>query len=279
MLRIDDIDPLRERPGASDAIARALERYGFAWDGAIRRQSTRLERYRAALEELASRDLLYRCGCTRRQLRGRARYPGTCRPGAADTSRPSPETAGGHGASPGEPSPTMLAARPLEPPGAALRVRLAGPVRVDDAVQGLVEGELEDITGDIVLRRRDGLVAYPLACAVDDADVERVVRGADLLDASVAQHALLERLGLHAPARAHVPLAVDGEGHKLGKSTGAAPIDALAPLPTLLGVWRFLGQPPLPADTLEGFWREAPRHWSLAAVPRLSVARAPRPAP
>ena len=120
---------------------------------------------------------------------------------------------------------------------------------------------------DVVVRRRDGLVAYPLACAVDDADVSEVVRGADLLEASAAQHAILELLGGPLPARAHVPVALDADGRKLGKSTGGAPVDERAPLPTLLLVWRFLGQPPLEVDSLDAFWREAPRRWSLAAVP------------
>ena len=147
-----------------------------------------------------------------------------------------------------------------------MRVRLADEVHLADAVQRtrlVARGEGDDV----VVRRRDGLVAYPLASAVDDADVDAVVRGADLLSASTAQHAILELLGAGAPAWAHVPVALDAEGRKLGKSTGAPPLDEFEPLPALLGVWRFLGQPPLSVDSPDAFWREAPRRWSLAAVP------------
>ena len=248
MLRIDDIDPPRERPGASASILRTLERFGFAWDGPVRYQSTRLDRYREALVRLAADGRLYPCRCTRRELGGQRRYPGTCRPEhALVTDEP------------------HIAAHPLARPAAALRVRLDGGVPPEDAVQGA--GATAGDCGDVVVRRRDALVAYPLACAVDDADVSEVVRGADLLEASAAQHAILELLGSPPPARAHVPVALDADGRKLGKSSGAPPLDERAPLPTLLAVWRFLGQAPLHSDSLEAFWREAPRRWSLAAVP------------
>ena len=39
LVRIEDVDVPRAREGAADAILRALERYGFTWDGAVVRQS------------------------------------------------------------------------------------------------------------------------------------------------------------------------------------------------------------------------------------------------
>ena len=252
MLRIDDIDPPRIVPGASAAIVATLERFGFRPDGPVRYQSERLDRYALALARLAADGLLFRCRCTRRALRDRPRYPGTCRARALERD-----------ATP------ALAARPLTRPADALRVRLDGAVRFEDAVQGSVEPAGGDAPGDVVVRRRDGLVAYPLACAVDDADVAQVVRGADLLETSAAQLALLERLGARVPGWAHVPVALDERGEKLGKSSDAPPIDACEPLPTLLGLWRFLGQASLEVGTLDAFWREAPARWSLAAVPRV----------
>ena len=255
MLRIDDIDPPRERPGASAAILGTLARHGFRPDGPVRYQSARLDRYRDALTRLAANGELFRCRCTRRALRGHARYPGTCR----DRRVP-----------PGD-VPELLA-RPLDAPGDALRLRVDAPVRVAD----LVQGTLDVPPDDPVLRRRDGLVAYPLASAVDDADVARVVRGADLLDASAAQIAVLERLGTPSPPEwAHVPIALDAAGAKLGKSTGAPAVDALDPLATLLAVWDFLGQAPLAVTDLDAFWREAPTRWSLERVPRVRERTAP----
>ena len=273
MLRIDDIDPPREVAGASASIIRTLERFGFSWDGPVRYQSERLARYEEALRRLAADGRLYRCRCTRRQLRGLPRYPGTCRPPRGGTAHDVAPGDAAHRSDPGEAAADVgapvLSSRPLATPSTtALRVRLDGRAELEDGVQGTLAGRHADTCGDVILRRRDGLVAYPLACAVDDADVREVVRGADLLEASIAQQALLELLGSGSPAWAHVPVALDASGLKLGKSTGAPPLDECAPLPTLLDVWRFLGQAPLPVDSLDAFWREAPRRWSLAAVPR-----------
>jgi len=85
LVRIDDIDPPREMPGAVDAILHTLECFGFEWD-AVHYQSARRERYEAALHELAQAHLLYGCSCSRRRIAATARrgpagyiYPGTCR--------------------------------------------------------------------------------------------------------------------------------------------------------------------------------------------------------
>ena len=258
LLRIDDIDPPREWPGARSAIPRTLERFGLFWNGPIRYQSARLERYAEALSHLATTEHLYRCRCSRRTLAGLSRYPGTCR---AERVRAGEPVA---------PSP-----RPKPVPGEALRLELDGRVRIVDAVQGRLDVDLAEGPGDVVLRRRDGLIGYPLASAVDDADVARVVRGADLLDTSAVQLAILERLGAASPGWAHVPIAVDAQGRKLGKSTGAPPVDTLEPLPTLCAVWTFLGQRPLGASSLERFWDAAPTAWSLSSVPRARARTAP----
>ncbi|MBP8294907.1 MAG: tRNA glutamyl-Q(34) synthetase GluQRS, partial [Burkholderiales bacterium] len=88
LLRIEDLDPPREQPGAAAAFPRVLERYGFAWDGPILRQSTRDDAYRAALEQLRREDHVFPCACTRAELEvapmgaaGERVYPGTCRSG------------------------------------------------------------------------------------------------------------------------------------------------------------------------------------------------------
>src|ERR671923_556376 len=95
LVRIEDLDRPRCVPGAADAILRALERLGLYWDGEVLYQSRRLERYRAALAELASHT--YWCGCTRREIAdsslglaadGAHIYPGTCRNGIAAGKSP-----------------------------------------------------------------------------------------------------------------------------------------------------------------------------------------------
>jgi len=107
---------------------------------------------------------------------------------------------------------------------------------------------------------------------VDDADqgITDVVRGADLLDSTPRQILLQQRLGLPTPGYAHLPLALDAEGRKLGKSLQALPVDDAAPWPALRAAWRFLGQP---ADTLDA--AGAPATSLLRAAERFDPALIP----
>ena len=218
LVRIEDLDRARCMPGAADAILRTLERLGLHWDGEVLYQSRRLERYRAALAELASHT--YWCGCTRREIAdsslglaadGAHIYPGTCRAGTARKR--------------------------------ALRVRTTmEPIAFVDRVQGQCDQVLERDIGDFVLYRADGLFAYQLAVVVDDAaqGITDVVRGADLLDSTPRQIYLQRLLGLPTPRYLHVPVALDAAGEKLSKQSAAAPIEADAH--ALRQALRFLGQ-------------------------------------
>jgi glutamyl-Q tRNA(Asp) synthetase len=235
LLRIEDLDLPREQPGAADQILRALERFGFEWDGPVLWQSARLERYRAVLEDLLRRGFAYPCGCSRKELEdsalaidGSRIYPGTCR----------------HGLAPGK-----------SPRAVRLRTH-ATPIGFDDLIQGPAQQRVEREVGDFVLKRADGVYAYQLAVVVDDLDhgVTDVVRGADLLDSTARQIHLQRILGAPTPRYAHVPVAVDTAGQKLSKQTGATPIDIADPERELARARRFLGQ------------RE--EGWDLSRVPR-----------
>lgn len=236
LLRMEDLDTPREQPGAADEILRALDRLGFEWDGPVTRQSARLERYRAVLEDLSRRGFAYPCGCSRKELEdsalaidGARIYPGTCRRGLAP---------GKH--------------------ARAVRLRThAAPIAFADLVQGEIEQRVEREVGDFILQRADGLYAYQLAVVVDDLDqgVTDVVRGADLLDSTARQIHLQRILGAPQPRYAHVPVAVNTAGEKLSKQTGAAPLDLAHPERELARARRFLGQ--------------AEDGWDLARVPRV----------
>ncbi len=242
LVRMEDIDPPREPPGADTEILRALEHYGFAWDGPVLYQSREAARHRALVESLIARGEAYRCGCSRRALAGARRgplgpiYPGTCRNGTRARRT-------------------------------AIRVRTNdAPIAFDDRLQGRQTQRLESESGDFVILRRDGLIAYQLAVVADDAaqGVTEVVRGVDLLDSTPRQLHLQRLLGLPTPAYAHFPLAVNARGEKLGKSTGAPAVSLGDPRPVLLDVLGALGQP-APADlgaaSLASIWAFAIEHW------------------
>jgi len=260
LLRMEDLDPPREQPGAADAILRALDACGMAWDGGILYQSRRSPAYRAALARLQAQGLAYACGCSRREIAdsglgpdGALIYPGTCRNGLAPGKTPR-----------------------------ATRIRVGEAViEFEDAVQGKIRQDLAAEVGDFVLQRADGLFAYQLAVVVDDAEqgITEVVRGADLLASTPRQICLQRLLGLPSPRYLHLPAAVNAAGEKLSKQTRAAPLNESDPVPALAQVMDFLGQAP-PAElrrtTLAGFWAWALAHWDAKRIPRRRSLRAPQ---
>ena len=259
LLRMEDLDPPREHPGAADAILRTIEACGMAWDGEIMCQSRRSEAYRAALARLEAQGLVYACGCSRREIAdsglgpdGTLIYPGTCRAGLA-------------------PGKTPRATRVLVG---------AGMIEFEDAVQGPLRQDLAAEVGDFVLLRADGLYAYQLAVVVDDGEqgITDVVRGADLLDSTPRQIYLQRLLGLPTPRYLHLPAAVNAAGEKLSKQTLAPPVDARDPVPVLARVMVFLGQAPpaqLGRASLAEFWHWALAHWDARRIPRRRSLPAP----
>lgn len=245
LLRMEDLDPPREMPGAQAAILQALEAYGFEWDGALVRQSERLAIYNNVIDQLRQDGHAYACNCSRKQLQPFAGlYPGFCREAGRDTT------------------------------DAAIRLRVAErDYAFADRVQGLFRQHLGLEVGDFVIRRRDGLIAYQLAVVLDDAwqGVTDIVRGADLLDSTPRQLFLQELLGLPQPRYLHVPLIIQPDGHKLGKRYRSPPLQPSEATPLLLRALRALGQPTAPElnDALPGevlVWASA--RWNAELIPR-----------
>ena len=272
LLRIEDVDSGRARADAADAILATLERFGFAWDGPVWRQSLRGDAYAQALDRLLALGLVYPCRCSRRELAkarlsaiGERVYPGTCRDRAAF---------------PGGPSASSRSAWRLRVPST--------PVDFVDRHLGRQSQDLAADVGDFVLRRSDGLYAYQLAVVVDDAaqGITDVVRGADLLASTARQIFLQRALGCPTPRYLHVPVAVDARGHKLSKQTRAPALPG-EPLPTLLAAWNFLGQagPDEAPGSVAEFWAFALAHWEprrlppAPALPAPPAFGAPRPEP
>ncbi|MBD9466901.1 tRNA glutamyl-Q(34) synthetase GluQRS [Pseudomonas sp. Pdm06] len=245
LLRMEDLDPPREEPGAQAAILKALESYGFEWDGEMVRQSERHDAYDQVIDRLFSQGLAYACTCSRKQLEAyQGIYPGLCRNA-------------GHGTE-----------------DAAIRLRVPElEYHFTDRVQGEFRQHLGREVGDFVIRRRDGLHAYQLAVVLDDAwqGVSDIVRGADLLDSTPRQLYLQELLGLPQPRYLHVPLITQPDGHKLGKSYRSPPLAADQATPLLLRALRALGQQP-GLELVDASPREllawGIRHWDAGKIPR-----------
>jgi glutamyl-Q tRNA(Asp) synthetase len=245
LMRMEDLDPPREEPGAQAAILKALESYGFEWDGEVVLQSDRHDAYAEVLNRLFNHGLAYACTCSRKTLAPyHGIYPGLCRNAGHDTK------------------------------DAAIRLRVPElEYHFIDRVQGEYRQHLGREVGDFVIRRRDGLYAYQLAVVLDDAwqGITDIVRGADLLDSTPRQLYLQELLGLPQPRYLHIPLITQPDGHKLGKSYRSPPLTDDQATPLLLRALRALGHNPgaelayaTPREVLN--WGIA--HWDAMLIPR-----------
>lgn len=243
LLRIEDIDPPREVPGAAQHIVDTIRTLGMHWSRDIVYQSTRDLAFATAFARLSARGLVYPCACTRSEIAAHATrktadgeyvYPGNCAHGLAPDRAPR-----------------------------AWRLRMPDDtITFVDRWAGRLSENPARETGDIVIRRADGLWAYQLAVVVDDIDagVTDIVRGDDLLHSTARQIVLRHALRARAGRYLHLPVLRNANGEKLSKQTHAAPIDASQPLAALESAAHHLGMP-VQADTLAAFWRAAPRAW------------------
>jgi len=152
---------------------------------------------------------------------------------------------------------------------------MTGAISFEDAVQGSQNVDLRTAIGDSIIWRRDNIVSYTLACALDDAEnTTEVVRGADLLSSTSAQLAIMNYLNLPTPKYAHIPVAVDKNGDKLSKHSKAKAISKQPIIPVLHQAWQFLGQQAIQTDCVVEFWDKAIQSWQISLVPsveRLSL--------
>lgn len=192
ILRIEDLDTPRTVPQSKERIVEDLAWLGISWDAEPLMQSRNLPRYAAALEKLRAAGRVYPCSCSRKEIAEIATAP--------------------HGEEAVYPG-TCRAG--LSHPGRPLAWRF----------------HMDDGSGDFVVSRADGVFAYQLACAVDDAEsgITEVVRGEDLRSSAARQRAIIEALGFRAPAYLHAPLMLGPDGQRLSKrhaSTGIAELRA-----------------------------------------------------
>ena len=220
LLRIEDLDPPREQPGAADDILTTLEHFHLHWDGSVLYQSQRHQRYKEILQQLAAQQQIYACDCTRKRIKeAGGLYPGWCR------SR-------------------HLA---LDSANTSIRLKIDEPMTsFKDRIQGEVSISAPIAAEDFIIQRKDGLFAYQLAVVVDDIDcqINHVVRGADLLDSTPRQLQLYHLLDANQPDYFHVPLASNVDGSKFSKQNFATAIDPEQASSQLTNALIFLNHPP-----------------------------------
>lgn len=250
LVRVEDVDETRTRPGAEQEILATLQAFGMHWDQPPVRQSERKPLYEAAIAQLRRGGLAYRCNCSRRLIATLATmgaegpiYPGTCRRNPPPRDMP-----------------------------AAWRIRVEDrTIGFTDRVVGETRQNLAREIGDFIVRRIDGYYAYQLAVVVDDQaqGITDIVRGADLLWSTPRQLWLQQQLGYRTPRYAHIPLAYGADGHKLSKRDTAHPIDAANPVTGLRAAWQHLGQlePPAELPSAKAFWEWALPRWRIERVP------------
>jgi glutamyl-tRNA synthetase len=215
VLRIEDIDSPRVKPGTADQACADLRWLGLDWDEGPVVQSQRLPLYEAALHQLQAQERVYPCTCSRLDIERAASAP------HADHEGPVyPGTCAGRRAADGA---------TLRPPVAwRFRVGSQGTAFVD-GFRGPTRVDLREVGGDFVVWKSAGTPAYQLAVVVDDAaqGVTEVIRGDDLVPSTPRQLLLYEALGLTPPRFVHVPLVVGPDGRRLAKRHGDTRLAAL----------------------------------------------------
>ncbi len=249
LLRIDDLDPLREQSGATAHIMQTLRHHGLHWDGDVLQQSTRNAAYEAALKQLRAGRHLFPCTCSRQMLR----ESGPTHPHACQKQSAPP------------------ASQPF-----TWRLRMSEEeITFLDYIRGRQRWQPHQGAKDFMVWRRDGSAAYHLATVVDDAfqGVSCVVRGSDLLEAVPVHIWLQQCLNLPALEYAHVPLVTTPEGSKFSKRDRRPPLREEYPAANIRSALHILGQgsPPEKLGKVEEVLAWAVARWHLQAVPQAAI--------
>lgn len=221
VLRNEDLDTTRSKPGFVQAMLEDLDWFGFRWgEGpdcggpfAPYNQSERQSFYRTAFEKLRSGGFVYPCTCSRKDVLRALQaphqgedepiYPGTCRGRLADVLE------------------SACNWRFRVPDGETITFR--------DEYYGTQSYVAGKDFGDFVIWRHDDISSYQLAVVVDDhaMEITEVVRGADLLLSTARQLLIYRALGYDPPSFYHCPLLADETGARLAKRSDSLSLRTL----------------------------------------------------
>ena len=252
LVRIEDIDPLREIRGATTDILNTLEAFQFEWRSKPLYQSTRFDSYHSQLNKLINKDLIYACSCTRKQIGADSepsklgqRYKGTCQNKALDVFNQNYN----------------------------IRIRVGDTnIHFVDNHFGEQNINLLKTVGDFIVYRKNNLPSYAFAVSVDDAyqNITEVVRGKDLLPFTPLQIYICRQLDFQIPGFLHIPIITNKQGFKLSKQTGASALSIQQSSLLLAQALTDLGQDTpmnLRKEKIENIWQWAFENWQKDKIP------------
>jgi len=211
LLRIEDTDRARLKPGSQEQIEEGLQWLGMTWDETPLIQSERKAIYQQAANELLKSGAAYRCFCTPQRLEQMR---------AEQRARHEPERYDRRCRSiPREESERRAA-------GERFVVRQAIPIDGTTTLQDLVMGTVtfrNETLDDHVLLKSDGFPTYHLAFAVDDhaMRISHIIRGDGWLPSAPKHLLLFQAFNWLPPAFAHLPLVLGPDKKPLAKRHGA----------------------------------------------------------
>lgn len=224
ILRIEDTDMERSSRESEETILRDLHWLGIEWSEGPDvggnfgpyRQSERFDIYRRYSEQLLAEGKAYHCYCTQEELEemrakaaatGSYEYSGRCR-NLSDAEKKRFIEEGRR-------------------PTIRFRVPDGETVAVDDAIKGRVVFSSENIGGDFIIVRSDGVPVYNYIVVIDDAlmNITHVVRGEDHLSNTPKQILIARALSLPVPQYAHLALVMGNDRKKLSKRHGITSVD------------------------------------------------------
>lgn len=218
IIRIEDTDQKRNIEDGERSQLENLAWLGVQWDespqepGAFGpyRQSERGDIYQPLIDQLLASNRAYKCYCTEEELEAerdaqRARgemphYSGTCA-NLGPEEQAAKEAAG-------------------YSPVIRFRVPRNTSYTFDDIVKGEIVFESDNVGGDFVIQKRDGMPTYNFAVAVDDhmMKISHVLRGDDHIANTPKQLMIYEAFGWTPPKFGHMTLIINSEtGKKLSK--------------------------------------------------------------
>ncbi len=224
VIRVEDTDMERSTRESEESILRDLKWLGIEWhegpdapgEFGPYRQSERFDIYREYSERLLANGKAYHCYCTQEELEenrqaqgesGSYEYSGRCR-NLSDSERKKFEDQG-------------------RKPTIRFRVPDGETVVIDDAIKGRVSFSSENIGGDFIIVRSDGVPVYNYIVIIDDAlmKISHVIRGEDHLSNTPKQVLIARALELPIPDYAHLALVMGDDRKKLSKRHGITSVD------------------------------------------------------